>query len=571
MQHMANFSSVNVMCIVCFMENTNPLTLGVAYVLTLALFFVYLRHNSKYSILHGADVLIAILGVSILVLAFQISLSQKRAHANISNVEMFAQSTTSRPNVPDTFLALGTSTYGEAQSIVDGKWNETFASIGPVDYVNNLVLYYSVFSAACRVALDKSPYTWSNLSPNFIKSMPEGCKLDDSKVVFSDKPFASYKASTMIESVYSNGIPMSAGNVGLRGNGSKGMYMGINSDGVKPQSFCLNFLVRFKENPGVQQDCALFRSWANNSVNNGIRLSFDADADNGTNTYGVTLRMGVVNKTQNLTKFYVDTNSFYLITISYSQVPPLNKYAAVVEVYEIMQTGVVTPVTVLDNQVEIGELIDFTNKPIEFGDVSNNLNPYNLMAFGIYNNNLLSDGKLELARYYANILKKTSPTALRVYMTGLSHLACPFKDALQCEACSDMDWSNTLSILTASAECKKAFAEACRNDPTLPICGGCFSGDSQATPECKLLRSILNNTSTCTTSDFEAYKKQNKLCPCPAMDENEMGVSNINHAIIDFYKAESSQVTASGVKSVIELSFWQWFMRLFKKKLNEDP
>ena len=469
--------------------------------------------------------------------------------------------------VPSTYMDYGVFTFDEAKSILAGAWDETFRDVGPSDFVSNLNLYYSAFSHSSRSKLASIPYTWQNVSPNFVQNLPVGCKLDDSKIVMTSNPLQAQEAAVP-DDIYTYGVPLSVNNIGVKGTGPKGMNLGVNTNGVNAQSFTLFTLVKFNDNATQQSDIALFKSWANTNVNVGLVLAVDCYPDNNTRTYPVNFKVTLVDQTTIVSPINVDKSKYYLVTCTYktSLGSVAGGYEANVSIYEMSpDDNTKTMLTLSDNVVKYKDSLDFTNKPVEIGDVDKASNPVSLMTFGIYNKALDGDHQISLATYFLNLLRKTSKKALIVYRTGLAMTACPLGDDTACAQCDGVNWGDITSILNSSTQCKANYNDFCVANPTHSICG-CYAPGMTNDPSCKSWRDLVQGLPMCTSLDYEKYKNENNLCPCSDVSNvgggGSQGDDRLSSAVVDFYKAEAMYLEEQKEKQQREPTFWQWLLRI---------
>ena len=466
--------------------------------------------------------------------------------------------------VPQTYMDYGVFTFDEAKSILAGSWDEAFKDVGPSDFVSNLNLYYTAFSHSSRSKLTSIPYTWQNVSPNFVQNLPIGCKLDDSKIVLTSNPLVHAETVQQgPDDIYAIGVPLSVNNVGIKGTGPKGMNLGINTNGVSSQSFTIFTLVKFNDNEMQQNDVALFRSWANTTVNVGLVLSVDCYPDNNTSTYPVNFKVTLVDQTTMASTINIDKSKYYLLTLTYknkgSGSAGGGAHDATLSVYEMSpDANTKTMLSLSNHVVSYRDSLDFTNKPVEIGDINKTSNPMSLMTFGVYNKALDGDHQISLAAYFLYLLRKTSRKALEVYRTGLSMTACPLEDETACAQCDGVNWGSASSVLEGSQQCKNAYNDFCMKNPTHSICN-CYTSEKQNDPACKSWRDLVQGLPMCTSMDYEKYKADNNLCPCnsSATPPSDKNIS----AIMDFYKAEAIYLDEQEAESGREPTFWQWLFK----------
>jgi hypothetical protein len=297
--------------------------------------------------------------------------------------------------------------------------------------------------------------------------------------------------------------------------------------------------------------------------------------DRGTPTYPININLTVVDKTLSSLEFNIDKRRYYLLTVTYQNIGM--SYTANMVVHELaVEDNFKRVLSLQRSKLDNNQSLDFTNKPVEIGDITKISNPMSLMAMGVYNKFMDMERCNTLASYFLQLLRKTSEKALEVYRTGLAMIACPLQDDLMCSECDGVNWANLTTLLQSTPECKKNYNDFCTKNPSHALCD-CYAPENHNNPSCKAWRDLIQGLPSCTMADFEKFKNDNNLCPCKASDDfdaSSMLAKRLSDAIIDFYKADAIYVDDENGNSLIETtepSFFEWlFSRNQISDLNRD-
>lgn len=447
-------------------------------------------------------------------------------------------------SLPQNVKDYGIETSLEAREIVEGNWSET---IGHGKEFGSMKLYYSVFSQSSRNQLSTIPYSWKNICSNYDTT--------DSDIVFTSNPLQAYNDN--LDRIYSEGLPLNVNNVPIRANGPKGMNLGINAEGVQPQSFTIVSLVRFGDNPGLPTShettplqFSILKSWANNRVNTGLNIGIRAASDGGTSVYNVSIYVDVFDKTIITDIVSVDKSLYYVISVVMEKA--VKGYTVSLFMHHIDKMGNVESVKLVNNIVITGDAIDFTNKPIEFGElVTPAKHPIAMLTFAIYTDSLSTHVLQAIAQYYANTIKKTSFTALQTYRTIMELSKCPLPEKQDCKTCAEVDWKNPLSVIAAPEECKKIIHNACVAKPDLEVCSGCYSPEKLSNPSCTALRNMYDGHRM-----YDLYELDKIKCTAEASEP----IQPLQQSIINFYKQEATIISNTSIWK--PPTFWQWMFKL---------
>lgn len=465
----------------------------------------------------------------------------------------------------------GISSLEEAKQLVEGTWNEKWVSI-PKSGV--AILYYSVFSAASRNSLKVSPCTWTNFSPLFEQKLPENCKVDDSKLVFTSKAFLDGSMLGM----YLKGVELNNN----KGNGPLAMNMGLNvgSNGglstSDPQRFSIAFLVRFNGLSGyvgqtVLDSIDLLTMRANTSNNNGIKISLDISNKTMLENYKVNVRVAfgsaapvaLVDNTgaasaTTTSSSGVDikaiTGTYYMLAVA------RNGSLVTISMYGIDSLSTDTPYFVASKSFNYTDVIDFSNMPMQLSPTGFNVT--NILSMMVCQEAMSTKDLTDMAAYWKACLVKTGSVAIALSQQTLTLSACPFGDANVCEACAGItDWRNINSLITGTDVCRKAYDNFCLTNKDAAGCE-CYGDISASNQECTAWKNLVRGTSSCTQTEIDSYIKNNTATLCGAsnvLDAQNMATYNPLGRIRDFVAAEDYDTYAVTTASTVKPpTFFQW-------------
>lgn len=474
-------------------------------------------------------------------------ISQQQKAVNTTS-EMF-QNNPNNVNALAQLALYGVGSLEEAKQIVNGTWDEPWAAI-PKNAA--FILYYSVFSSACRSALKDAPYVWSNLSPNFEAKLPENCKVDDSKIAFASKPFSDQSVLGM----YVKGI---TANNNL-GNGPLAMNMGLNVSSTEPQKFSLAFLLRFN----------------NLSLFNGQTISTRIDVldmkANTPNNNGIKIRLDIGTKTQ---------NDYYRVSVrvSVADQPDLviggfEVKAQMINYYMISIVRDGNVVTVAMHSIDIHMLsdkpqlmgtaslayvpnIDFSNRALTLSTTGVNIT--NILAFAVVQTSIDTTGLDELCNYWKRILLKTGPVSYALCQQALALNACPFGDSNLCSSCTMVtDWRNVNQLITATPECRTAYNTFCLSNTQHPGCE-CYGQSGASNQECVAWQNLIAGKSSCTQTELDAYLKKNQGA---GNNKKETLLYPSMYSINNFLTNEDYAILTASNTMPPQKTFFEWLFNL---------
>ena len=454
-----------------------------------------------------------------------------------------------------TLASYGIMSLAEARAIVDGTWNENWESVPRSDAT---ILYYSIFSALSRLALYKSPFTWANISPVFLAKLPENCKVDDSKVVFMNQPFAD----NTVLGMYTKGIQLNNN----KANGPLAMNMGINMKALgvapnSPQRFSVAMLLRFNgltsfAGQTLPSRMELLNMKANTSNNNGLKLSVEVSNTTVPDFYSVALRIAFGDSQDQLTpsvtiKTY--QNVFYVVNI----VRNGGVVSFAMHEIDILQTEIKKLSAM---ELNYGDVIDFSNMPMQLAG-GGGLHISNILAMTVYQSAYSDSELMELALYWRKMLNKTSPVAYALCQQALALSACPFPSSNVCNTCTTItDWRNVNQLLTAPSACRVAYNAFCTSNTSFPGCE-CYGEASLSNQACLTWRNMIKGTSSCTQTDIDNYLKQNGMLgnnvPLPTTQHSSSMLVSRFERLRDFVKSEEYD-TSDMYTPKKQVGFWEW-------------
>lgn len=486
----------------------------------------------------------------------QLATNELQSETDYLLIEKFEQ-TAPQSQALAQLAQYGISSLAEAKAIIDGTWNETWTS---VPKASKTILYYTVFSKSSRNMLLSSPYIWTNISPVFEQKLPENCKVDDSKIVYTASPFTD----PTILGIYTKGIQLNNN----RGNGPLAMNMGLNvtaNDGISanPQKFSIALLLRFNNLAGyvgqtVLESLELLKMRANTTNNNGITLRVSITNQTMPENYraNVKLLFGNANEALLVEGDGIDIkatpSSYYAFVLS------RNGSLVSMHMYNIDSSSVETSALVANSSINYSDVIDFSNMPMQL-NAGGNFNAINLMAMAVSQEAYTTQDMVDLAAYWKGCLIKTGSVAYVLSQQTLTLSACPFPDSNLCNACTSItDWRDTTQLVTSSETCRAAYNSYCMADTTALGCE-CYTSEQSSNQQCSAWIDLINGTSSCSQTEIDEYIKNNQVCstelPATIM-QNPLG------KVRNFITAEDYDIKGKTTRNAKMPTFWEWLFKI---------
>jgi len=479
-----------------------------------------------------------------------VKLTSEQQKSIYANTELF-QNNTKSVNTLAQLAVYGIGSLEEAKQLVNGTWNEPWASIPKS---SSIILYYSVFSATCRSALRESPYTWANISPNFEAKLPENCKVDDSKIVFASKPFSDPSVLGM----YVKGINAN-NNIG---HGPLAMNMGLNVTNSELQKFTLTFLLRFSNllsltGQTVPSRIDILEMRANTPNNNGIKLRLDIGQKIQSDYYRVSIRATVADQPDIVIggfEIKAQLINYYMLSIVRAgNVVTISMHSIDVHMPSAK------PILMGTASLSYTPIIDFSNKALTLS--TSGVNVTNILAFAVIQTSLDTAGLEELCNYWKRVLLKTGPVAYALGQQALALSACPFGDSNTCAACTMVtDWRNVNQLITSSPECRSAYNNFCSSNTQHLGCE-CYGQSGASNQECIAWQNLITGKSSCTQSELDAYLKKNQGSG-NNKNTNTTTLYPSMYAVNNFLTKEDYAILTASNTMIPHKTFFEWLFNL---------
>ena len=304
-----------------------------------------------------------------------------------------------------------------------------------------------------------------------------------------------------------------------------------------------------------EEEIDILKLYGNSDNNNALSLFVSAksvDISNGIQTGDLRLMWVDEKKKDNhiVCKLHPDDDSFVFNTTDLTSLFIVRTSDSIRVIYMYGSDG--NTINVIGQKALKETVATFSNKEMVINRRRNW--KANLFSFGVVNSALSDSNIAQIHRNTHLEYMKANNEEFQRTVTAHNDLIdrirrskqCPF-DASLCAKCNTItDWTNPMTIFTASLECKQAIQSYCITNPNSPLamckCWNPATVD-HGTDACKSFRAIFENRTLCNSTlqpdEITCLKERHKLIPvdqCPKENDCSSCPSTKNKLITNDYE-----------------------------------